>query len=188
MNVERTTFRRHLLKLLGAVACSIGLPLSAGCGDAQSRGVAEVRRKVLAGELPERVLSLAEAHAMFEERKQMAVVGRIFSSLGSPFDPDTTAFNLIELPKPGHSHDDPGDCPFCKRDMENAASALVQVVNAAGEVLKSSAEKLLGLSKNQDVVVEGTATKVGEILLFRTSSLHVLSPEKALEFAKRIHG
>jgi hypothetical protein len=57
-----------------------------------------------------------------------------------------------------------------------------------GEVLKPSADKLLGLRKNQDVVVVGTASKVGDIMLVRASSLHVLSSEQSLVFAKRIHG
>lgn len=184
---ERPTTRRHQLKLLGALACSIGLPSIIGCGRSPSRAFQEVRSQVLLKELPQDVSSLAEAYAAFEEGKQVTVVGRIFALAGSPFDPKTAAFNLIELPKPGHKHDDPGDCPFCKRDMENAATAVIQIVNSAGEVLTPSAEKLLGLSKNQDVVIVGTATKVGDIMMVSSHSVYILTPEKSLEFAKRIH-
>ncbi len=188
MSHVRTITRRHSLQRLGLLACGWGLPLTTGCGDAQSRAFDEIRRKLLVEDLPPRTLSLAEAYAAFEEGQQVAVVGRIFSTLGSPFDRDTAAFNLIELPKPGHSHDDPNDCPFCKRDLENAASAIVQVLDASGQVLKASADKLLGLSKNQDVVVAGFVSKVGDFMLISARLMHVLSQEKSLEFAKRIHG
>lgn len=188
MRLERFMSRREHLHSLGAMACGIGWPLVTGCGDFQPKGFEEVRRQVLVEQLPQQVSSLADAYASFEEGKQVAVIGRIFSSLGSPFDRETAAFNLIELPKPGHKHDDPGDCPFCKHEMENAANALVQIVGAAGEVLQPSADKLLGLSKNQDVVVEGTVSKVGEIMLIHARSVHVVSPESSADFAKRFHG
>ena len=168
-------------------SAQFSLPLAAGCGDAQAEAYDEVRRRVLLKVVPNDVSSLAATHLAFEEGKQVRVVGRIFSALGSPFDPDVASFNLIELPKPGHNHDDPGDCPFCKRDMENAATAVIQIVDKAGNVLKPSADKLLGLSKNQDIVVEGTATKVGDIIIVSAEAIHVLSPEHSLDFAKRIH-
>ncbi|QDV23211.1 hypothetical protein [Aureliella helgolandensis] len=187
MNLERLTNRRNYLKLLGTLASSICLPVAAGCQGEKKQSIADLRAKVLTPEAPADVSSLSEAYATFEEDKRIRVVGRIFSSLGSPFDLDTAAFNFIELPKPGHSHNDPGDCPFCKRDMENAAQAIVQVVQESGEVLKPSAEILFGLNRNQDLVVVGTATKVGDIMLISASSLHVLSPEKAAEFAERVH-
>jgi hypothetical protein len=179
--------RRQQLKLLGVWACASSLPLATGCGDAQAEAYDEVRRRVLLKELPNDVSSLAATHLAFEEGKQVRVVGRIFSALGSPFHPDVASFNLIELPKPGHNHDDPGDCPFCKRDMENATTAVVQIVDEAGNVLKPSADKLLGLSKNQDIVVDGTATKVGDIMMVSAKAIHILSPENSLDFAKRIH-
>jgi hypothetical protein len=188
MKCEQPINRRQQLKLLGAAVFSFGLPGSVGCQGERSPSYADLRQRVLLSEVPPEVSSLSEAYAMYEEAKPVRVVGRIYSSFGSPFDPDSAVFNFIELPKPGHSHDDPGDCPFCKRDMENAAQAIVQVVQESGEILKPSADVLFGLSKNQDLVVEGTATKVGDIMVISASALHVLAPEKATEFAERIHG
>jgi hypothetical protein len=187
MMYKKSVSRRYQLQFLGALAGGMGLPWLIGCGDPRTQALDDLRRKVLVSERPQEATSLAVAYANFKERTQVTVVGRIFSSLGSPFDPHTAAFNLIELPKPGHTHDDPGDCPFCKRDMENAASALVQIVDTTGAVLMSSADKLIGLTKNQDVVVTGAATKVGEIMLISTQALHILSPEDSLDFAQRIH-
>lgn len=188
LSLTKSLSRRQQLKLFAVWACGSSLPLAAGCGDSQAEAYDEVRRRVLLKDLPEDVSSLAEAHAAFEEGKQVRVVGRVFSALGSPFDPDAASFNLIELPKPGHNHDDPGDCPFCKRDMENAANAVIQIVDDAKNVLKPSADKLLGLSKNQDIVVQGTATKVGDIMMVSAKAIHILSPENSLDFARRIHG
>lgn len=188
MKSERTISRRQQLKLFGVAVLGIGLPASVGCRGEHDSTYADLKRKVLLAELPSDVSSLSEAYATYEEAKRVRVVGRIYSSLGSPFDPDSAVFNFIELPKPGHSHDDPGDCPFCKRDMDNAAQAIVQVVQDSGEILKPSADVLFGLSKNQDLVVEGTTTKVGDVMVISAIALHVLAPEKAAEFAERIHG
>lgn len=188
MKCERAISRRQQLKLLGVAVFGIGLPGSVGCQGGHDSSYADLRKKVLLPLAPPDVSSLSEAYATYEEAKRVRVVGRIYSSLGSPFDPDTAVFNFIELPKPGHSHDDPGDCPFCKRDMEDAAQVIVQVVQDSGEILKPSADVLFGLSKNQDLVVEGTVTKVGDIMVISASKLHVLAPEKATEFAERIHG
>jgi hypothetical protein len=147
----------------------------------------ETRQKILQPEQPIQADSLAAAYAALQPGSEVVLVARIFSSLGDPFDRTHAAFNVIELPKPGHDHDDPGDCPFCKREMENAATAIVQIVDEQGEVLQVSADKLLGLKKNQDVVVTGVATLVGEVMLVNARAIHVLSAEAALAFASRIH-
>lgn len=180
--------QKFCLNRIPTIVCGLGLLLMTGCLAETDAGLEELRQKILTDPLPTDVISLAEANAEFEEGTEVRVVGRIFANGMSPFDGESAAFNLIELPKPGHNHEDPGDCPFCKRDLENAATAVVQVVDDSGQVLKTSAEKLLGLEKNQDIVVEGETTKVGDLLIVNTSSVHILSAEDGLLFAKRIHG
>lgn len=171
-----------------AVACAASFLFLSGCqtGDSSS-GFEEIRNKILADQHSGDVLSLAQANAGDPDGTQVQVVGRIFAADMSPFDAKTAAFNLIELPKPGHDHENPGDCPFCKREMENAATAIVQIVDDKGEVLGTSAETMLDLKRNQDIVVQGATSKVGEFLVLTASSIHVLSKDEGAEFAKQIH-
>lgn len=171
-----------------AVACSACFLFLSGCQfNDGSRSFEETRSKILADQHSGDVLSLAQANAGDANGAQVQVVGRIFAADMSPFDAKTAAFNLIELPKPGHDHENPGDCPFCKRDMENAATAIVQIVDDKGEVLGISAETMLGLKRNQDIVVQGATSKVGEFLVLTASSIHILSKAEGAEFAKQIH-
>ncbi len=179
--------QKHSQPLVTACVLGMGLLSTAGCSPSADPGLEQLRREIITDNLPKGVLSLAEANAAFEEGMTLQVVGRIFANGMSPFDPGSAAFNLIELPKPGHSHDDPNDCPFCKREMENAATAIVQILDESGEIVQMSAEKLLKLEKNQDVVVAGQASKVGEILIVNATSLHVLDSDNALLLAKQIH-
>lgn len=160
--------------------------LLTGCG-APEVDTAKLGQDYLTDSLPTDVRSLAEAHSGFEDGMEVCVAGRIFANLMSPFDPESAAFNLIELPKPGHDHENPGDCPFCKREMENAATAIVQLEDENGEVLKYSADQLLGLSENQDVVVQGLASKIGDIMIISAKSVHRLSDENAQSCATQIH-
>ena len=169
-----------------SLAC-LSFLLGSGCQPGPEMQMEQLREQILTDQLPSGVLSLAEATAGFEEGMQTQVVGRIFADQMSPFDPDSAAFSLIELPKPGHDHENPGDCPFCKREMENAATAIVQVVDSSDEVLKFPAEQLLELEENQDIVVRGKATKVGDVLIVSATAVHVLSAEDGKLFAKRIH-
>lgn len=175
-------FRIGQLASLAAFAA-----LLVGCGAPPAVDTAELGKDYLSDQLPEEVRSLAESHAEFEDGMEVCVAGRIFSNLMSPFDPDSAAFNIIEMPKPGHDHENPGDCPFCKREMENAATAIVQLQDETGEVLKYSAEQLLSLSENQDVVVMGRASKVGEIMIISAEKVHALTDENASKLAVQIH-
>ena len=169
---------------VAAVVCLASSGCGTGSSTANNPAAEQMARQVLAADLPEGVTSLADSYANFSEGQNVVVAGRIFASIASPFAEDTASFNVIELPKPGHDHETPGDCPFCKREMENAATAIVEIVDEDGAVIAGSAERLLGLKKNQDVVVVGTASMVGEIMVIRARSLHVLSEERATEFAK----
>lgn len=179
--------------MLGCIAGCTTLNSFVGCGrdvgaeQANLPEASELRSQVLRSEKPVQILSLAEAEAAYAEGLQVAVVGRIFSTLGSAFDRQAAAFHVIELPKPGHDHENPGDCPFCKRDLENATTAIVQVIDEQGQLLPAAADRLLGLQTNQDLVVEGALSKVGEILIIQSRSLYLLSSDEALQLAQRIH-
>jgi len=187
MSTRLTSLPRRQFGIVAAAALGTAWPAVVGCRPTTSAWMEETRREILQEDQPVQADSLGAVYASLEPGSEVVLVARIFSSLGDPFDRSNAAFNVIELPKPGHDHDDPGDCPFCKREMEKAATAIVQIVDGQGEVLRVSADKLLGLKKNQDVVVTGVATLVGEVMLVNARAIHVLSAEAALEFATRIH-
>jgi hypothetical protein len=181
----RGSFRASNLLAAGVL---LVVPLLVGCSQESTGHLSAVKAvagRIMSAELPEGVRSLADTYADVSEGQEVVVAGRIFASIASPFAPDTASFSLIELPKPGHDHENPGDCPFCKREMENAATAIVEVVGEDDSVFSVPADKLLGLQKNQDVVVVGTTSMVGEILVIRARAIHVLASDKAKELAKR---
>lgn len=160
---------------------------SLGCKPAANPMVDATRARVISSVQPSDPASLVSTYENFKgDDEEVTVVGRIFALGMDAFDRESATFNLTELPEPGHNHDDPGDCPFCKRKLENAATALVQIVDDSGEAISQPADGLLGLEKNQDVVVSGTATKVGDLMIITANSIHVLSEEAAKELATMV--
>lgn len=156
-----------------------------GCKPQEDPLVQQSRQRFLVNDFsgdPSPIVALAGTTQLPSE---VTIAGRIYGGELSPFDPDVATFTIIELPEPGHSHDDPGDCPFCKHKADNAAMAVVQVLDEQGQPLGVPANKLLGLKTNQDVVVTGTPSKVGDLLMVNASAIHVLSEDAAQKLAAK---
>lgn len=117
----------------------------------------------------------------------VTVAGRIYALGMSPFDAKESVFTIMELPKPGHSHEDPGDCPFCLREMKNSKIAIVRVLDSSGKTYPQPADKLLGLTKNQDVIVQGKASQIGDTLVIELQSLHLLQEAASAELSTAFH-
>ncbi len=161
-----------------------GLLMFAGCGKSEDPRIQQFRQQILTSNAPANPASIAATLSSLEPDSEVTIVGRIYGGETSPFDSAKASFSIIELPEPGHNHDDPGDCPFCKHKLAEAAMAIVQVCDSTGATLDMPADKLLGLSKNQDLVVTGRANKVGEVLMIQASSIHSLAKEAAEKMAK----
>jgi hypothetical protein len=178
--------RRHghewLLPVATIVTC-LALFAGAGCRPSVDAQLEEIRQQLMSARLPDSIVSIAEASRDLTSDREVTVSGRIFANGMQPFEADEASFNIIDLPKPGHNHEDPGDCPFCKRELESSASAIVKLVDTSGEVIPIAADQLLGLQKNQDVVVSGKANLIGDVLIVTASSLHVLSDEDSNNLA-----
>ena len=173
---------RSVMMAVAALGCG-WLLLSGGC-DRGSNGSAgdvdqELYQRLVDAEQPAEVSSILHAYETYEPDSLITIAGRIYAEGMSPFDAGKAVFTIIELPKPGHNHEDPGDCPFCKRELKNAKFAIIKVVDESGQVLSRPADRLLGLSKNQDVVVSGKASLVGDTLVVRLQRLHPLTPVAA---------
>lgn len=162
-----------------------------GCGGTESiandSAAVRIRAEMLVQEMPLEVQSLKSACSSLDLDPVITVAGRIYAESVSPFDPKESSFTIIELPKPGHRHEDPGDCPFCKRELKNAMIAIVKVVDESGQTLTRPADQLLGLKKNLDIAVTGAAEMVGDTLIVRTRQLHLLSAEDAQSLSVAFH-
>jgi hypothetical protein len=101
----------------------------------------------------------------------VTVVGRIYGGDQDPFDAKTASFTIVERPEAGHDHEDPSDCVFCKRKLAESAMAVVKLVDKEGKPIPQPANQLLGLKKNQDIVVRGTPSRVGDLLVIAAEKI-----------------
>jgi len=90
--------------------------------------------------------------------ESVVVVGRIFAGDMEPWDTGKASFLIAELPDQGHGEGhDADNCPFCKRKAAKAPTAIVQFVDATGQVIPIDARKLFGVDKKEVVVIRGKA-------------------------------
>ncbi len=162
---RRIPNRKFVYGLLG---CILTIFVS-GCNDSSEEAVSQLRTKFVLAEEPATPTSIEAAIAEVAEKPEVTVVGRINAGSSEPFDPNQATIVLSEAPDPAHNHD-PGDCPFCKKRMENAKSCIVRFLDAKGEVIKQDAQKLLGVAKDQDVVVKGRGTLLTELDIFQVDA------------------
>ncbi len=171
------------------LCCLMLLAISGnGCSSPEDVLVQQSRERFLSSELPAGLVSLASVVQSSTEGETVTVAGSIYGGDMSPFDPQESSFVMIELPEPGHKHDDPNDCPFCKRKAENAASVIVQLCDPQGEPLKIPADKLLQLSENQNVVVSGTCSRVNEMVIIRAERVHPIDSATSDELSAKFVG
>jgi hypothetical protein len=145
----------------------------------QDSAYQEVVNRMRLDAQPSEISSILSVYESFQPDQTVTIAGRIYAEGMSPFDPNEATFTVIELPKPGHNHEDPGDCPFCKRELRNAKIAMVKLLGDDGLPIPKSAEKLLDLQKNQDIVLTGVASQVGDTLVVSMKSFYLLSREDA---------
>ena len=181
MNHWHTSLRFFLLTSLAVVS---------GC-NSSSEGKSGVDQALLqrlvVAQQPDAISSLKSVYESLQPGQVVTVAGRIYADGKSPFDQDRSVFTVVDLPKPGHNHEDPGDCPFCRRELKNAKMAIVRVVDAEGKLFSAAADELLGLKKNQDIVITGVADQIGDTLEIRVSGLHLLTKEVADQLSATFH-
>ncbi len=169
------------------VACLIagGLLICSGCQPSEDPLVQESQTQYLTSECPANPTTISDMGGQAELPAEVTLAGRIYGGDFSPFDPQVASFTMIDLPAPGHQHDDPGDCPFCKHKADNAAMAVVRLLGQDGQPLSVPADKLLGLAENQDVVVRGFPVRVDDMLMVDATRVHILSNDDAVELSKQ---
>jgi hypothetical protein len=117
---------------------------------ANSRGVLEVRSDLEDGAAP-------------DQWSEIVLVGRIGSIEGETWDPNRAAFVIVDQSyvEPEQTHDSPqhdaDNCPFCRANRKKAfaSSALVEILDADGQIPAMHAGRLLGVDQGQTVVLQG---------------------------------
>ncbi len=107
--------------------------------------------------------------------ESVVIVGRIFAGDMEPWDTGKASFLIAELPDEGHGEGhDADNCPFCKRKAAKAPTAIVQFVDAAGQVIPIDARKLFGVDKKDVVVIRGQAA-AGELraMVITATDMHI---------------
>lgn len=107
--------------------------------------------------------------------ESVVIVGRIFAGDLEPWDAGKASFLIAELPEDGHGEGhDADNCPFCKRKAAKAPTAIVQFVDATGQVVPIDARKLFGVNKQDVVVIRGQAA-AGELraMVVTVTDMHI---------------
>lgn len=123
-----------------------------GAEPAGARGVLEIREDLEGRDKP-------------GEAIPVVLEGRVGGVDGMTWDPDQAVFvvrdaAIIEEGEAGEPGHDADNCPFCRAKKKKkllASTALVQVVDAQGNVPAVDARKLLGLTEGRTIVVRGEA-------------------------------
>lgn len=150
-----------------------------------------VQQQLFVQQQPDDIRSLKASYENLADQpadgQVVTVAGRIYALGMSPFDAKESVFTIIELPKPGHNHEDPGDCPFCLRELKSARIAIVRAVDSSGKTYPQPADQLLGLAKSQDIVVQGKARRVGDTLVIDLQRLYLLQAAAAAQLSEDFH-
>lgn len=168
----------HKLKLVWPLA-AIVLAAVVGCA-AQDERTQSLRKKFVLVEEPTGAKTIVDSRTQVKDDPRVVVVGRISGGEVEPWADGQAAFMIAEaLPADdGHANaagHDPTTCPFCRRRAEKAnATALVQFHGEDGKLLDIDARKLLGVAKDQTVVVQGqgSVNDLG-VLVIAANGIHV---------------
>ncbi len=164
-------------RLLVTIPICLVLLLAGGCDstpaiDAESLAV---REKLLTAKPIGAATTIADARlSALESRSadrmpEVIIAGNIDANGHDPWEKDQSSFVIMDASedylkiKAAHNHEDDDDCPFCKRKSDpNQFMAIVQITGDDGQILRRSAQPLLGLKQTQKITVRGEA-KINEL-------------------------
>jgi hypothetical protein len=151
--------------------CVIVLAGCDGSRDRQADLPVEAANFSLLDEEPSGARGVMETKAEFEGREnpgdwaEVVLLARIGGIDGEIWDPDRAAFMVVDTTyvepeqKDEAPQHDADNCPFCRANKKKllASTALVQIVDAAGDVPAVHAKRLLQVDVGQTVVLRGEA-------------------------------
>jgi hypothetical protein len=151
-----------------------------GCGSSESTQFGAVRKVVLLTEKPAELHTFAEAKEHVADKPSVTIRGKIAAGDFDPFEANKSIFTITEISdeshegEPGHDAD---NCPFCKRRAKDAPMALVRVSDEQGNLFPFSAANILGLRKDQVVIVQGKAEYKSDLDLFTIDAKKIFIQE-----------
>jgi hypothetical protein len=150
--------------LLGILLVSLAV---VGCGKtdsggSQPQGASAEGKKYLLAEEPKDGKDVIQVREVAKDGDDVVVVGRIGGEV-DPWLKDMAGFRIVDKSLKACS-DIPGDAcetpwDYCCETKLATGAALVKVVDADGNVVKSGAKELLGAKELQTVVVAGKAKR-----------------------------
>ena len=180
VNVLFKLMNRHTLGIATMIALLLG-----GCSDSQEAAkIQELAAKFLLAEEPEGAVDVAIAKQKLTEANatdDVLLTGRVGLEGADSWDPTSASFLIRDLSlddeQNGHDHSHEDDnCPFCKAKKQAALAktAMIHVVDEAGNVPPFDARRLLGLEMDQVVVVRGKG-RVDELgtLVVSANGVHI---------------
>ncbi len=139
--------------------CLAVLLLVFGCGKdegAESGQPSSDGAQFLLAEEPAGAVNVIAARNQIQKEDaetELVIVGQI----SEPWSKTHAIFTIADPSLATHKHDDGEECPFCAKSKLKSGVAIVKIVAANDEVVKTDARKLLGLSESQVVVARGRA-------------------------------
>jgi hypothetical protein len=138
-----------------------------GCERAEDPAVLQQRQQLLLADEPDGAVGVIEArHHATEQPQPIVLLGRVGAGGDGTWDPKRAAFVVADttatVEELAHAHAEHHDnCPFCKEKATTGPqlTAIIQLVDEAGDVIPIDARRLLALKEQQLVVVRG----VGQI-------------------------
>jgi len=159
------------MKRIVLLSACFGLLLAIGCSqqsgeeaaNSPSNDVSVDGSKYVLNEQPEDAKEVIAAREAAADGDEVVVVGRIGGDV-NPWIENRAAFSIVDNSLRACS-DIPGDeCPTpwdycCETDKLATGTALVKVVDADGQLIKTDARKLLPVKELSTVVVRGKAQR-----------------------------
>jgi len=142
------------------------LLLVIGCGKevgSESGQPSSAGAKFLLAEEPAGAVSVIAARKQIKQEDaetELVIVGQIPKAQKGAPEPWSKTHAIFTIADPSlatHKHDDGEECHFCAKSKLASGVAVVKIVAANDEVVKTDARKLLGLSESQVVVARGRA-------------------------------
>ena len=156
------TTRVLLLTFSVFTGCSQNEPEPSSSPESKVAAAAEGERYLLTTE-PDHALDVIQVRTEAVDNDEVVIVGRIGGS-GMPWVEGRAAFSIVDRALEACGDRTEDHCPLpwdycCELERLPTSKALIKVVNHDGQLVKTDARELLGLTELQTVIVRGKARR-----------------------------
>lgn len=163
MNHHLGSFSKFLIVVV-LVGCGKQPAEPTGEGSQPTQGVSNVDGAAfLLADDPAEAVDVIQVREKAKDGDDIVIVGRIGGSQ-NPWIDGRAAFSIVDSSLKACSDIEGDSCPMpwdycCETDKLPGATALVKVVDEAGDLVKADAKSLLGVKELSTVVVQGKAQR-----------------------------